>query len=1241
MFKIGIDVGGTFTDLVVTRPGEAPRLYKTPSTPQDPSEGVMNGLLDVAQDYGLEITQLLSGTSMIIHGTTVATNTLVERKGAKVGLITTGGFRDLLEMREGMKEDRYNLRMKQMEALVPRYLRIGVPERTRADGSIKTELDEAAVAEAVKGMLEEGVEGLAVCFLFSYLNPEHERRVGEIIEELAPGLYTSLSHEILPQIKEFDRLSTTVVNSYVGPVFGRYLTRLNERLAAFSDSNDILIMQSNGGVTPIDDAKNQAVKAILSGPAGGVAGAKSYGDLVGEANLIGFDMGGTSTDISLIEDGVPHVTTEQFEAGWKIAVPMIDIHTLGAGGGSIARVDQGGILRVGPESAGAEPGPACYGKGGDKPTVADSNLVLGFLSETNFLGGRESLDRAKAEEALDKELVGLGMSTVEAAFGVHQVVSTNMAEGIRLLAARRGVDPRDFSLLAFGGSAGLHVSEMARQLHIERIYVPSTAPVQSAYGMLSTDLRYDFSLSHPVSLDSIDLGEVRRLSAEMGERGKNRLREQGVSDEDISVSVSADMRYLDQIFEVNVPVPDLSQDDSAILEQLSANLHRRYQELYSYQQSDQEVRLVTLRASVFGALDPVDLPKSEGKGRLEDALKGKRSLYLSGWADVPVYDMDKLPASWEMEGPAIVESDFTTILLQTGDRAVADGYGGMRMQVAIEEDEVETDKGEGGKPDPITVAVVESRLNTIALEMAEVMIRTSMSQILNSSRDFSTAIIDADCQLVAQGEGIPVHISALPLAAAAVKQYFGDRIYDGDMFALNDPYFGGSHIPDITVIQPIFYEGKLRFFAVNRAHHSDVGGATHGGYNPSASEIYQEGIRIPPLKLIERGVARDDVLHMLSANVRHPENFLGDFQAQFGSVRIAARRIIAMLERYGAEGLSRAVDEILHGTEVQVREMITNWPDGVYKGESFIDDDGFDAKMVPIRATVTIAGDSMTIDLSESSKQVTGFINSAYANTRSLSHVSLMYMAPFDVARNEGSMRPITVIAPKGLIVNPYPPAPVTMSTNHCGEEIVEAVFRAMVNAVPDAVTAGFSRRLRYAITGEDPKTGRRFIWHFFLGRGGGGASDGFDGWSNVGEINVAGGIRSPSVEVTEERFPFFIPRYELLPDSAGDGRWRGGLGSVVELVYEGEPGARMNTAGDGIVNPPFGLLGGSPGWAHRYSIVSEDGGERVLRSKETGVPVKPGDTILCYAAGGGGYGDPALRDEDIREQDLRNGYCT
>ncbi|RMF83578.1 MAG: hydantoinase B/oxoprolinase family protein [Nitrospinota bacterium] len=544
------------------------------------------------------------------------------------------------------------------------------------------------------------------------------------------------------------------------------------------------------------------------------------------------------------------------------------------------------------------------------------------------------------------------------------------------------------------------------------------------------------------------------------------------------------------------------------------------------------------------------------------------------------------------------------------------------------------------QPDPITLAVVQHRLESIAQEMGEVMIRTTMSQILNSSRDFSTAILDAEGQLVAQGEHIPVHISALPPAVAAIRDYFGEEIQEGDLFLLNDPYFGGSHLPDITVIYPIFYEGRVCFYAVNRAHHSDVGGGTHGGYNPAATEIYHEGIRIPPLKLYERGVPRRDLLQMLAVNVRHSENFLGDLNAQIGSVMIAAQRLYTLLDRYGAERLLRCVEEILQATERQVRQLIASWPDGVYRGETLLDDDGFEHSRIPIRATVTIRGDSMTIDLSESSPQVTGFINSAYANTRSLAHVAIMYMAPADTPKNEGSMRPITVIAPKGLIVNPHPPAPVCMSTNHCGEEIIEAVFKALAPAVPEAINAGFSRRLRFAITGRDPRTDRRFIWHFFFARGGGGASYGHDGWPCVGEINVAGAIRSPSVEITEERFPFFIKRCDLRPDSGGAGTWRGGLGATFEMVYEGAEPARLNTAGDGVIIPPYGLFGGEPGKPHLYKLIS-DGKERVLRSKETGIMVKPGDRIICLSAGGGGYGDPQARSADKRAWDLKNGYCT
>ena len=1250
LYKIGIDVGGTFTDFAIAKEGEGPRYFKTHSTPHDPSEGVMAGLQDAATAYGLSTADLLSATDLVIHGTTVATNTLVERKGAKVGLLTTEGFRDLLEMREGLKEDRYNLRMKPVEPLVPRYLRLGVPERVRSNGAVETPLDDETLDEALEYMLEEGVEALAVCFLFSYLNPAHEQRVGEKIRARFPDMYTSLSHEVLPQIKEFDRLSTTVVNSYVGPVFGEYLLHLKERLAGFKQPQDVLIMQSNGGVAPIDESIRLAVRAILSGPAGGVSGAAFYGQSLGESKVIGFDMGGTSTDISLIENGAPHLTTDKFEGGWKIAVPMIDVQTLGAGGGSIARVDPGGILHVGPESAGADPGPACYNKGGLYPTVTDANLMLGYLDPQSFLGGKAQLKAGLAERTLTEHVAEpLGLSTIEAAYGVHQLVSTTIAEGIRLISVKRGVDPREFAMLAFGGAAGLQASRVARQLQIDKVHIPAAAPVLSAYGMLSTDLKYDLSRSYPTSLAGIDLDAVRSMMAELEAQGREKLRAQGLPEAAAEVLMSADMRYLDQVYEVNIPVPDLSQEDNPLLSEWGTNFHQRYEELFSYQQSGQEIRLVTLRVSVVGRLARVALPQNGSNGDVVKAQKGHRHVYLGEWKDIAVYDIDALPSGAVIRGPAVLESDFTTILVEPRDSAKIDPFGGVELQVSLDSMAKEDDQDkETAQPhrelvkpaDPITLAVVEHRLESIALEMTEVMLRTSMSQILNSSRDFSTAILDAECQLVAQGEGIPVHISALPTAGAAVRDYFGEDIAEGDLFVLNDPYFGGSHLPDITIIRPIFYGGKLIFYGVNRAHHSDVGGATHGGYNPAASEIYQEGLRIPPLRLYDRGVPRHDVFQMLAANVRHSENFLGDLNAQIGSVMIAAQRIGSLLDSYGPDRLMSYVAEVLLATEKQVRQFISDWPDGVYRGESLIDDDGFDSKMIPIRATLTVQGDNMSIDLSESSPQVTGFINSAYANTRSLAHAAIMYLVPADVPKNEGSMRPVKVIAPKGTIVNANPPAPVGMSTNHCAEEIIEAVFKALAPAVPQAVTAGFSRRLRFAITGTDPRTERSFIWHFFFARGGGGASYGFDGWPNVGEVNVAGGIRSPSVEVTEERFPFFIVSHELRPDSGGDGAWRGGLGAICEMVYEGTEPARLNTAGDGVVNPPFGLFGGQSGQPHIY-VLASNGTERVLGSKESGVLVKPGDRIVCLSAGGGGYGDPQARPHSQREWDLKNGYCT
>ena len=637
MYKIGIDVGGTFTDFVVAGEGGRPRFFKTQTTPDDPSIGVMTGLQEAAAAHGLSPDQLLGDTDLVIHGSTVATNTLVERKGARVGLITTDGFRDLLEMREGLKEDRYNLRMTPAEPLSARYLRVGVPERVRANGVVERPLDEAALVENLEYLVQEGAEALAVCFLFSYLNPTHEQQAAEIIRRRFPDTYTSLSHEVIPQIKEFDRLSTTVINSYVGPVFSRYLSRLNERFEAYSQLSDVLIMQSNGGVAPIDDSSRMAVRAILSGPAGGVSAAAYIGQLLEEPKVIAFDMGGTSTDISLIENGVPHITNEKFEAGWKIAAPMIDIHTMGAGGGSIARVDEGGILHVGPDSAGAEPGPACYGKGGVDPTVTDASLVLGYLDASNFLGGKASLDPAAAEQSLAENVATpLNLSNVESAYGVYKVVCTTIAEGIRLMSVQRGVDPREFTIMGFGGASGLHAAEVARQLQVAKVYIPASAPVLSAYGMLNTDIKYDFFRSYPVSLDRLDLNELRSIPDELAAQGRDKLSAQGVADETVEILYSADMRYLDQIYEVTVPLPDPTLPDSEFIAELTANFHRRYEELYSYNQQDQEVRLVTLRVAAVGKLPRIAQLDRTGDGNAASPV-GSRRVYLGEWREAPTY----------------------------------------------------------------------------------------------------------------------------------------------------------------------------------------------------------------------------------------------------------------------------------------------------------------------------------------------------------------------------------------------------------------------------------------------------------------------------------------------------------------------------------------------------------------------------------------------------------------------------
>ena len=675
-YTIGIDVGGTFTDIVVSAAGGATLIAKAATSPRDQSDGVLDGLRLAAERLGITLPTLLGATARIVHGTTAATNALLEGKAARVGLLTTEGHRDVIEMREGLKPDRYNLRMTPPAPLVPRALRLPVRERMRADGSVETALDPASLDRAVAQLAAADVQAVAICFLHAWRNPAHEQAAAAAVRARLQQAYVTTSSDVLPQIKEFERFSTTVANAAVGPVIETYLRRLSARLADSGYGGELLVILSHGGVASVPEAVRLAAGTALSGPAGGVAAAVALVRAGVARDLIAFDMGGTSTDIALVRDGQPALSDGKTVANARIALPSLDIVTLGAGGGSIGKLDKAGLLAVGPESAGADPGPACYGQGGLAPTVTDANLVLGYLDPANFLGGRRSLDAGAAEAAVARLAAQLGIETVAAAGGIHRLVNSRMADGVRVATVRRGVDPRGFALLAFGGAAGLHVTAVAAELGIIRVVVPVAASVLSAWGMLNTDLRVELTRSLGQGA-GIDVPALKAAFTAMEQEGRARL---SWFDGAIAIHRGADMRYGEQVFEIAVPLDGLDWDAPDLAAAIEAAFHQAHETLYTYALRDQDVVLVNARLSVVGRL-PATPGVSAGGAAAPAAPKGLRRIFAGGWRTVPVYDFTALAADQIVAGPAIVESDTTTVLLRAGDSARYDARGWLDVAV--------------------------------------------------------------------------------------------------------------------------------------------------------------------------------------------------------------------------------------------------------------------------------------------------------------------------------------------------------------------------------------------------------------------------------------------------------------------------------------------------------------------------------------------------------------------------------
>ena len=653
--RLGVDVGGTFTDLVALSEGKL-LTAKVPSTPRDQSEGVMNAV------RASEVTP--EAVTALAHGMTVATNALLERRGARTALVTTEGFRDVLEIARQNRPSLYDLTRDRPPALVPRELRFTVSERMGPEGEISA-LDEASLKDAVRAVHEAEVESVAVCLLFAFVHPEHEKRVGEALREALPGVHVSLSSEILPEFREYERFSTTAADAYLAPKLAAYLGNLSGKVEEAGMPSP-LVMQSAGGVLPIEDAVEDAAAFVLSGPAGGVVGAAFVAGLGGYRDLLTFDMGGTSTDVAPVVAGEAQTTTETVIAGVPIKLPMVDVHTVSAGGGSIAWADAGGALRVGPHSAGAEPGPAAYGKGGEEPTVTDANLFLGYLADGTELGGEVVLRRDLSEKALEALGKEVDLDALEVALGIVRVADAEMVRALRVISVERGLDPRDFALLAFGGAGGMHACTLAEDLGMGTVLIPRAGGVLSALGLAISDLRRDYVRPYLADLSGVEAADLKETFEDMESAAAGDLGGAGYTRR-------ADLRYRGQSFEITVEA-----DESSEVGKLGKLFHTAHEQRYGYRMDDEPVDLVNLRLI---ATLPVEKPKLKEPAKEDDAeAKRREANFGDEWVEVPILDRERMGEGSEIEGPVIVEFKESTCVVRPGWRGAVDDVGTLVLE---------------------------------------------------------------------------------------------------------------------------------------------------------------------------------------------------------------------------------------------------------------------------------------------------------------------------------------------------------------------------------------------------------------------------------------------------------------------------------------------------------------------------------------------------------------------------------
>lgn len=1279
----GIDIGGTFTDIVSYRFPQAGggvdgelRVHKVPSTPQNPAEGLLKGIADL--DAALDCA--------IIHGSTVATNALLERQGARAALVTTEGFADVLEIGRQDRPALYDVMQQRPSVLIPRERRFELAERLEYTGAVLR----APTSEDYERLLQQleacQPESVALAFLHAYRNPLHERELAELLRTRLPHVYLSLASELLPQFREYERTSTVAVNAYVQPLMARYLANLQEQV-----QGPLRIMQSSGGSISAPTAAREPVRTVLSGPAGGVIGAFHVARQAGVEQIITLDMGGTSTDVALCPGAIIE-TSEALVAGCPVGVPTVAIHTVGAGGGSIVRLDAGNALTVGPASAGADPGPACYGRG-DLLTVTDANVVLGRIDPAFFLGGDFALYPERSHQHMEALALQMGVSAADAALGVIRVANASMERAIRTVSLEKGYDPRLFTLLPFGGAGPLHACELAEALRIQRVFIPRHPGVLSALGLVLAPIVKDYLQNVMLDVTSDETAALAAHFAVLEQQAREEMQAEialllngdegevtsGASESEAGVSTggmkivlqrSYDLCYVGQAYELTV-----AEAESGRLADTLRSFHELHEQRFGHSHPEQMVRIVALRIKALVQPPVPELPamprESEGT---EHAQVGERAMvFATGKLPVRVYERARLRHGNRVVGPALLVQMDSTILLPPGWEGTVDAWGNVNAEIkekiepatvstletgeslplvhsspkesaqradsaSLSREPLQVGDGSGlhldqdavASPliDAVSLEIFKHLFASAAEEMGVTLGRTAYSPNIKERKDYSCACFDAQGRLIAQAAHIPVHLGAMPASVQAALERF-ETFEPGDVILLNDPYLGGTHLPDITMVSPVFiaddpdgHAGDLFGFVASRAHHADIGGMSPGSM-PMSRELYQEGVIIPPLKVVKAGVVNQEVLELFYRNVRTPEERRGDMQAQMATARVGERRLQEIIARYGSTTVQAHAEALLAYSARLTGHALAQLPSSEVEFTDYLDDDGWGVEELPITVRLLMRDGKMLVDFTGSAPQSAGCLNTVKAVVHSAVLYVVRCLVGEQVPANQGILGPIEIIVPAGSLLNPQRTlhgralgvaAAVAGGNVETSQRIVDTLFGALARLARDRVPAasqGTMNNLTFG--GYDAQRGQVFAYYETLG-GGMGARPGADGLSGV-HVHMSN-TRNTPVEALEMALPVRVRRYSLRAGSGGAGRYRGGEGLCRELLFLAPATVTLLT--ERRKHAPYGLWGGSAGMRGVNAL--ESAGERRELAGKVTLDVSVGDVLCIHTPGGGGF---------------------